>query len=62
MADTRLPLLRGRITSVDSYEAPQLGRGVPHAMPSLDPKAHRSSLVQQLDAITQQVNARGDRA
>src|SRR5690606_28936005 len=58
MAEKRLPLLRGKITSVDTYEAPQPGRGVPPAMPSLDPKAHRSSLIQQLDAITQQVNAR----
>src|SRR5690606_24128380 len=58
MAEKRLPLLRGKITSVDTYEAPQPGRGVPPAMPSLDPKAHRSSLIQQLDAITQQVKAR----
>ncbi|WP_437975319.1 S8 family peptidase [Sorangium sp. So ce295] len=60
MADTRLPLLRGRITSVDTYEAPQGGGGVPPAMPSLDPKAHRTTLLQQLDAITQQVKARAE--
>lgn len=60
MTDARLPLLRGRITSVDTYEAPQQGGGVPPAMPSLDPKAHRSALIQQLDAITQQVNARAE--
>src|SRR5690606_15134895 len=53
---------RGRITSVDSYEAPQPGRGVPPVMPSLDPKAHRSALIQQLDTITQQVNARAETA
>src|SRR5690606_21624482 len=58
----RLPLLRGKITTVDTYEAPQPGRGVPPAMPSLDPKAHRSSLIQQLDAITQQVHARTEHA
>ena len=62
MAGTRLPLLRGRITSVDTYEAPQQGSGVPPAMPSLDPKAHRSALLQQLDAITQQVSARAETA
>jgi subtilisin family serine protease len=57
----RLPLLRGRITSVETFEAPRRG-GVPPAMPSLDPKAHRTSLIQQLDAITQQVNARNQNA
>ena len=62
MVDTRLPLLRGKITSVDTYEAPQPGRGSRPAMPSLDPKAHRSSLIQQLNAITQQVNARTEHA
>jgi len=62
MADKRLPLLRGRITSVDTYEAPQGGGGTPPAMPSLDPKAHRTNLLQQLDAITQQVKARDESA
>ncbi len=62
MADMRLPLLRGRITSVDSHEAPQRGGGSPPAMPSLDPKAHRTTLLQQLDTITQQVNARSETA
>jgi Subtilase family len=61
MADKRLPLLRGRITSVDTYEAPQRG-GTPPKMPSLDPKAHRTALIQQLDAIAQQVNARAETA
>lgn len=58
MASQRLPLLRGRITSVDNYEAPQPGRGSPPGMPSPDPKAHRSSLLRQLEAIAQQVGAR----
>lgn len=58
MADNRRPLLRGKITSVDTYEAPQPGRGDPPAMPSLDPKAHCSSLLRQLDVITQQVSSR----
>lgn len=62
MADTRLPLLRGKITSVDTYEAPQPGRGVPPAMPSLDPRAHRMSLIHQLDTIAQQVSARAENA
>jgi Subtilase family len=58
MAEQRLPLLRGRITSVHTYEAPQGGSGTPPTMPSLDPKAHRTALIQQLDAIGQQVKAR----
>lgn len=62
MADTRLPLLRGRITSADTYEAPQSGRGTPPRMPSLNPQAHRASLLQQLDSIAQQVNARAESA
>jgi hypothetical protein len=62
MADKRLPLLRGRITSVDTYKAPQGGGGTPPKMPSLDPKAHRTTLLQQLDAIEQQVSARAESA
>ncbi|WP_309896105.1 S8 family peptidase [Archangium sp.] len=62
MADKRLPLLRGRITSVDTYEAPQGRGGTPPKMPSLDPKVHRTTLLQQLDAITQQVKARAESA
>ncbi|MBK7115885.1 MAG: S8 family peptidase [Proteobacteria bacterium] len=62
MADTRLPLLRGRITSVDTYEAPRGGDGKPPTMPSLDPQAHRTALLQQFDAITHQVNARSETA
>lgn len=58
MADERLPLLRGRISTVDTYEAPQRGGGVPPAMPSLDPKTHRAKLLQQIDDITKQVNSR----
>jgi hypothetical protein len=62
MADKRLPLLRGRITSADTYEAPQGGGGTPPALPSLNPKEHRKNLLQQLDAITLQVKARADTA
>jgi len=62
MADERLPLLRGRISSVDTYESPRGGGGTPPKMPSLDPRAHRTTLVQQLDTITQRVNARDENA
>jgi Subtilase family len=62
MADERLPLLRGRITSVDTYEAPQRGRGSPPRIPSVDPKAHRVKLLHQLDAIEQQIHARSEGA
>ncbi|MBK8214294.1 MAG: S8 family peptidase [Myxococcales bacterium] len=62
MADARLPLLRGKITSVHTYEAPQGGGGNPPKMPSLDPRAHTTALTQQLDAIAQQVKARAENA
>ena len=62
MADQRLPLLRGRITLVDTYQAPQGGGGTPPRMPLLDPQAHRITLLQQLDAIKLQVNARAETA
>jgi hypothetical protein len=62
MANTRLPLLRARITSVDIYEAPQQGGGSPPKMPSLDPRAHSKELLQQLDVIAQQVKARTESA
>jgi Subtilase family len=57
MADARLPLLRGRISAVDRYEAPQRG-GTPPKMPSLDPRAHQSRLLVQLDSIEREVQAR----
>lgn len=62
MADTRLPLLRGKITSVDTYEAPRGGGGTAPRMPSLDPRAHTTALTQQLDAIAQRVKARTESA
>lgn len=62
MAVARLPLLRGRITSVDSYIAPRQSRGKIAVLPSLDPKAHRSKLLSQLDAIVQEVNSRTEMA
>ena len=61
MADSRLPLLRGRINAVDTYEAPQRGGARP-ALPSLDPKAHRSKLLQQLDTLSQAVRSRAEAA
>ncbi len=62
MADENLPFLRGRITSADTYESPRGRGGTPPQMPSLDPKAHRTTLLQQLDAITQHVSARDETA
>lgn len=62
MRDERLPILRGKITSVDNYAAPQGGGGTPPVMPSLDPKAHRANLLQQIDVVARQVNARDDNA
>lgn len=58
MAERRLPLLRGRITIVESYESPQRGSGLPPVLPSLDPKVHRKQLLQQLDAIATEVRDR----
>lgn len=59
MADDRLPLLRGKITSIETFEAPR-GGGGRLTLPSLDPQAHRTKLLHQLDAIAQQVKARSD--
>lgn len=58
MADARLPLIRGRVLSVDTYVSPQRSGGVPPTIPSLDPKAHRERLLLQLDAIENQVKGR----
>ena len=61
MVDNRLPLIRGRITSADTYEAPQRG-GIPPAIPSLDPQTHRARLIAQMNAIERQVQARAETA
>jgi hypothetical protein len=61
MAEPRLPLLRGRITSTDTYAAPGGGGGATR-VPSLDPQTHRTRLLQQLDAIEHQVRARTETA
>lgn len=58
MADPRLPLLRGRITAVDTYQAPQLGRGKPPRLPSLNPRDQGAKLLGQLDAIRSAIEAR----
>ena len=57
MADHRLPLLRGKITKVDPYEATTRG-GVRPAIPTPDPPAHRARLLTQLDEIERQVASR----
>ncbi len=57
MPDDRLPLIRGRIHGLDTYVSPR-GGGASPKIPSLDPKAHRSRLVQQLDAIGHQIRSR----
>jgi hypothetical protein len=61
VAGDRLPLLRGRVSFVDTYESPQRG-GSPPRLPSLDPRAHRQALVKQLDEIERQVNEREETA
>jgi hypothetical protein len=61
VVDDRLPLIRGRITSVDTYEAPQRG-GNPSAIPSLDPQTHRARLIAQMNTIERQVQARVETA
>ena len=62
MAKQRLPLLRGQISLVDLYQAPQPGGPSPLKLPSLDPKTHRTQLLHQLDAIERQVAARAETA
>lgn len=57
----RLPLLRGRVTMVDTYQAPQPGRGSPPRLPSLDPKNHSAKLLHQLDGIREVVKTRAAR-
>jgi hypothetical protein len=62
MVDSRLPLLRGRITSVDTYQAPGPGRGKPPRLPSLNPRDHAAKLLSQLDAIRATIKARSGSA
>lgn len=62
MADERLPLLRGRISAIDSYQRPGRPGGPTPALPSLDPKAHRSRLLGQLDALERATKARSETA
>jgi hypothetical protein len=57
MADERLPLLRGRISRIDSYDSPQ-GGGRSATLPSRDPQRHRDVLIKQLETIERQVQAR----
>ncbi len=62
MAEEILPLLRGRVTSVDTYQAPQRRGPEPPDLPALDPIAHRTKLLKQLDRIEQQVRLRAPTA
>ncbi len=62
MADERLSLLRGHVTSVDTYRSPQSPRSKPLKLPSLDPRAHRKTLLHQLGAIEQQEKTRSAEA
>ncbi len=55
---SRLRLLRGRISRVESYESPQTGGGSPIPLPSPEPAAHSERLLKQLDEIERQVRAR----
>ncbi len=57
MADKRLPLLRGRITGVDTYQSTR-GGGGKVALPPRDPVRHRSRLLKQLASIEAQVKER----
>lgn len=57
MADERLPLLRGRISQIDTYDSPQRGsRSAP--VPSPDPRSHRDALLKQLETIEREVGTR----
>ncbi|MHB8894942.1 MAG: S8 family peptidase [Candidatus Geothermincolia bacterium] len=58
MTAERLPLLRGRISRIDTYRSPQGGGGGTHWLPSLDPAAHQARLIQQLDTIDREVQER----
>jgi hypothetical protein len=62
MADERLPLLRGRVSKIDNYQAPQPGGGSPPRIPSPNPKPHSARLAAQLDAIERQIAARPETA
>ncbi|MCP3994259.1 MAG: S8 family serine peptidase [bacterium] len=57
MAGERLPLLRGRVTSVDDYQSPQRGGSGP-SVPSRDAIAHRKQLLWQLERIEREVERR----
>jgi hypothetical protein len=53
---SRLPLIRGQITVVETYG--RKGQVTPPQIPRRDPQQHRAALLQQLDAITDEVNKR----
>src|SRR4051812_39400336 len=60
MAESRLPLLRGRITFIDGYQSPQ-GFGPTPRIPPVEPVAQRNKLLSQLDEFRRQIAARSDR-
>lgn len=57
MSDKRLPLLRGRISLMDTYLSPLRGGAQPK-IPILDPQQHRNRLLQQLDNLLHQIQTR----
>lgn len=58
MAESRFPLLRGRISGIDSYESVHGRPPQAPALPQRDPAQHRAFLLNQLAAIAQAVHAR----
>ncbi len=62
MAEERLPLLRGHVTRVDTYQSPLGGGDNAAKFPSPEPDVHSKSLLGQLDAIGHQIKARSEGA
>lgn len=58
MGDVRLPLLRDRISAVDTYESPQGGPGKRPTIPQRDPHQWRDALTKQLDGVEQDARTR----
>jgi len=58
MADVRLPLLRDRISAIDTYESPQGGPGKRPTIPQRDPQQWRDVLTRQLDGVEQDARTR----
>ena len=58
MASARLPFIRGRTHKSDYYQSPKGGPSSAIQLPPRDPTKHRSALLTQLDAMSQQVTER----